>query len=116
MKKNILRYLLCVMMFALILASAAFAELKMADEKELALANASVTGAPVQDQAANPGVILPETDQTDPTFDKGAAAFAPAASNVQDGLGLNLNIKGEGTFKFEFGPYTYEHFRRHHQA
>jgi hypothetical protein len=108
MKKNILQYLLCIMMmFALILVSAAFAELKKVDERELALTNASVTGAAVQVQTPKieKGMILPETDQTDPTFGKGATAFAPAASNAKDGLGLNLNIKGEGTFKLEFGPY-----------
>jgi len=100
MKKYVSRYLFCVMLlFAFILVSSAFAELKKVEEGELARANASITGAPIPDQSVDVGkdAALPETIKT---FDKAEPVVAPAASNITDSTSVMLNITGQETFRF----------------
>ena len=99
MKKISGPHVLCiVLMFALLPVSSAFAEMKTAEEGELARATASITGAPIPYQAdAGKEAGLPETIKT---FDKTEPVVSPALSNVGDSSNVMLNITGQETFRF----------------
>jgi len=110
MKMRIKKYFLpcflpVIAVLCFVLLAPAFADMKKVDEAELAQANASVTGASVQDQivGVEKGVVSPETCQACGTG-IGDAVFSPSESKETNFVGLN--IKGQGTFNFIFGGWN----------
>jgi hypothetical protein len=94
-----------VLLLGAVLVSPAFADMKNVDEAELARTNASVTGVSIKAQSAGieKGAVRQETLQTIGTFDKGDAAFSHSLNKDVEGIGLNLNISGQETFRFITG-------------
>jgi hypothetical protein len=90
-----------VLLLGAVLVSPAFADMKKVDETELARANASVTGAPIKEPVASvdKNTVLQETLVT---FDKRDAVFSPSVNKEINSV--NLNINGQETFNFYFGP------------
>ena len=93
-----------VLLFGAVLVSPAFADMKKVDERELARANASVTGASVKDPVvgvAKVEVNPPDTLQVSETLNKDAIFPTPSVSKTTDSIGLNIN--GQPTFQFYYG-------------
>ena len=90
-----------------VLLAPAFADMKKVTEAELARANASVKGAPVKDQIVGieKDAVSPETCQACGTG-TGNAGFSPSVSKAMERISLELNIKGQTTFQFSFGPWN----------
>ena len=110
MKMRIKKYFLpcflpAIAVMCFVLLSPAFADMEKVDEAELARANASVTGASVNDQivSVEKNVVSQETCQTCGT-DTGGAVFSPSVSKETNVV--SLNIKGQGTFNFIFGGWN----------
>ena len=82
-----------------VLFAPAFADMEKADEAELAMTNASVTGASVKDQivGVEKGVVNPEMWQASETFNKDAD-LSPSVGKAVEAIGLDLNINGQTTF------------------
>jgi hypothetical protein len=91
-----------VLLFGTVLVSPAFADMKKVDETELAQANASVTGASIQEPVASvdKNTVLQEND---PRQNGTEHISSPAVNKPMVGTGLNLNISGQETFNFYFG-------------
>ena len=89
-----------------VLLAPAFADMDKVDEAELARTNASVTGVSVKNQivGVEKDVINPERLQVSETFNKDDG-YSPSVSKAE-GTGVNLNINGQTTFQFSFGPST----------
>jgi hypothetical protein len=93
-----------VLLFGAVLVSTAFADMKKVDERELARANASVTGASVKDPVvgvAKVEVNPPDSLQVSDTLNKDAVFPTPSVSKTMDSIGLNIN--GQPTFQFYYG-------------
>ena len=100
-------FLSVIAVLCFVFLSPAFADMKEVDEAELARANASVTGASVQDQivGVEKGAVSPEMCQACGTG-TGNAGFSPSVSKAMERISLDLNIKGQTTFQFYLGPTT----------
>ena len=98
-------FLSVIAVLCFVFLSPAFADMKKVDEAELARANASVTGASVQDQivGVEKGAVSPETCQACGTG-KEDVVFSPSESKETNFV--SLNIKGQGTFNFIFGGWN----------
>ena len=90
-----------VLLFGAVLVSPAFADMKKVDETELAQANASVTGASVKEPIASVDKDAVR-QETLVTFDKRDAVFSPSVNKEINRVSLNIN--GQETFNFYFGP------------
>ena len=93
-----------VLLFGTVLVSPAFADMKKVDETELAQANASVTGASIQEPVASvdKNTVLQENDPRQ----NGTERVFPPAVNKAGEINLNLNIDGQTTFDFYRGQTT----------
>ncbi len=95
-----------VLLYGTILLSPAFADMKKANDQELAQANASVTGETVKDpkNAAAKASLTQDFAQT------GAVtvgdAFVPTSIGGIDTMTLILNISGQETFRYSIGGVT----------
>lgn len=111
---RIKQYLLSCALWAIafmcfVFLAPAFAELEKVEEDELARTNASVYGTPVStavtpDEAKileNPEILSSTNSATNTEL-----VLSPPINKAVEGIGLNLNIKGQETFMFHFGGST----------
>jgi len=103
-KKDFLLFFLPVIaVLCFVFLSPAFAAMDKIDEAELARTNASVTGAPVNNQVAGveKGVANQDTWQASENFNRDTVIF-PSFGKT-DGTSVNLNVIGQTTFQFYLG-------------